>query len=107
MFQDIFDCEVLFLAVKSVVFVEPNLVDMYLKYHDSLKWHCLRYAELLYKAKLEHLNLISRSTGQVYLLSEMSTPQNRKLQVIVNKLYLTSRTLHRYLKLKRAVSKCC
>jgi hypothetical protein len=107
MFQDIFDCEVLFLAVKSFVFVEPNLVDMYLKDHDSLKWHCLRYAELLYKAKLENLNLISRSTGQVYLLLEMSASQNRKLQVIVNKLYLTSRTLHRYLKLKRAVSKCC
>ncbi|MFT6836042.1 MAG: hypothetical protein ACJA0H_002086 [Francisellaceae bacterium] len=51
---------------------------MYLKDHDSVKWHCLRYAELLYKSKLENLNLINRSTGQVYLLLEMSAPQNRK-----------------------------
>ena len=93
-YQDIFDCEVHFGSAKSLIFVEPNLLDMPLLGRDP---HSFRQAELLCKAELEKLTSISRLAGQVHLLLEMSAPQDRKLQLIANKLYLTPRTLHRHL----------
>ena len=94
MYQGIFDCEVHFSAAKSLVFLETNLLDIPLSGRDP---HSFHQAELLCKAELEKLTAISRLAGQVHLLLEMSAPQDRKLQVIANKLYLTPRTLHRHL----------
>jgi AraC-like DNA-binding protein len=94
MYQDIFDCEVHFSATKSRVFVDPILLDMPLSGRDP---HSFRQAELLCKAELEKLTSISRLAGQVHLLLEMSAPQDRKLQLVADKLYLTPRTLHRHL----------
>lgn len=70
---------------------------------DSQAWlarrdpHSFHQAELLCKVELEKLTSISRLAGQVHILLEMSAPQDRKLPVIANKLYLTPRTLHRHL----------
>jgi AraC-like DNA-binding protein len=94
MYQDIFDCEVYFSKAKSLIFVEPSLLDMPLPGRDP---HSFRQAELLCKVELEKLTSISRLAGQVHILLEMSAPQDRKLQLIANKLYLTPRTLHRHL----------
>lgn len=93
-YQDVFDCEVHFSAAKSLISVDPNLLDMPLPGRDP---HSFRQAELMCKVELEKLTSMSRLAGQVHLLLEMSAPQDRKLQVIANKLYLTPRTLHRHL----------
>ena len=94
MYQDVFDCEVHFSATQSLIYVEPSLLDVPFSGRDP---HSFHQAELLCKAELEKLTSISRLGGQVHLLLEMSAPQDRKLQVIADKLYLTPRTLHRHL----------
>jgi AraC-like DNA-binding protein len=93
-YPDVFDCEVHFSKTKSLVFVEPTLLDMPLPGRDP---HSFRQAELLCKMELEKLTSISRLAGQVHMLLQISAPQDRKLQLIANKLYLTPRTLHRHL----------
>lgn len=83
-----------FSGTKSLIYVEPSLLDLAFLGRDIHRFH---QGELLCKAQLEKLTFISRLGGQVHLLLEMSALQDRNLQAIADKLYCTPRTLHRHL----------
>lgn len=93
-YQQTFDCQTSFGHQKCRLLLDKQLLDLPLRGKDE---HSFSQAEALCKVELDKIKRYRQLAGQVYNLLMLSSPEQRTLAAIAEKLFLAPRTLHRHL----------